>query len=75
MNTTEQMIRDYAHELWVRAGKPTDRKVEFRFAARAEFERREGTGAKKLGVLVRRSAEVRHESAADWGTRRRDPSF
>jgi len=69
----EQMIRDYAHELWVRAGRPNGRKDEFWSAARAEFERKEGT-EKRMSVAGRRM-EVRHESAADWGTRRRDPSF
>ncbi|HTR11668.1 MAG TPA: DUF2934 domain-containing protein [Roseiarcus sp.] len=69
------MIRERAYELWERAGRPNGRSDEFWFAARAEFERKEGTGERKLGVPVRRRGEVRCESAADWGKRGRDPSL
>jgi len=75
MNATiEQMIRDYAHELWVRAGRPNGPNDAFWSAARAEFERKERTEV-RMSVPVRRGVEARHESAADWRMRRPDPSF
>ncbi len=75
MNAIEQMIRDHAHQRWERAGRPDGRSEEFWLAAKAEFERKEATGERKLGVAVRRRVEVRCETAADWGKRRRNPSF
>jgi len=71
----EQMIREQAYELWMRAGRPNGRSDEFWFAARAEFQRKEESGERKLGVPVRRRVEVRGESAADWGKRGRDPTL
>jgi DNA-binding PucR family transcriptional regulator len=75
MNNTEQMIREHAYQHWERAGRPDGRSEEFWLAAVAEFERKEGTGERKSGAPVRRSVEVRSETAADWGKRGREPSF
>jgi hypothetical protein len=75
MDPIERMIREHAYELWDRAGRPNGRSDEFWFAAKAEFERKERTGERKLGAPVRRRVEARCESAADWGKRGRDPSF
>lgn len=75
MNAKERMIREHAYHLWDRAGRPEVRGEDFWFAAKAEFERNEETGKRKLGAPVRRSAGVRCETAADWGKRQRDPSF
>jgi Protein of unknown function (DUF2934) len=75
MNATiEQMIRDYAFELWVRAGRPDGSNDKFWSAARAEIERKERTGV-RMSVPVPRHVEVRHESATDWRMRRQDPAF
>jgi Protein of unknown function (DUF2934) len=71
----EQMIREHAYQLWDRAGRPNGRSDEFWFAAKAEFENKERTGERRLGAPVRRRAEVRCETAADWGKRAREPSF
>ena len=72
MSAVEEVIRKLAYELWERAGRPDGRSDEFWFAARIELERREETGETQLGAPVRRRAEARrHESAADWGKRRR----
>jgi hypothetical protein len=35
---TEQQIRDYAHMLWEKAGKPDGREVEFWHAAEVELD-------------------------------------
>jgi hypothetical protein len=75
MNAKEQGIRERAYQLWDRAGRPEGGSEEYWFAAKAEFERKEGTGERKPGAPVRRSADVRCETAADWGKRQRDPSF
>jgi Protein of unknown function (DUF2934) len=70
MSASEGMIRQRAYELWEKAGRPNGRSNEFWFAAKADFERKERTGAGQLHVLVRRRAEpCRHETAADWGKR------
>ncbi len=75
MNGIEQMIPEHAYQLWDHAGRPNGRSDEFWFAAKAEFERKEGTGERKLGAPVRRRVEVRCETAADWGKRGRERSF
>ena len=68
MRDFEKMIRDRAYELWEHAGRPSDRRDEFWFAARAEFERKGRTEAKQASGFVQRRVEPpRHESAADWG--------
>ena len=70
MSAVERVIRERAYELWDHAGRPNGRSDEFWFAARAEFERKEGTGERQSGARVRRRVEPpRHESAADWGKR------
>ena len=75
MRDFEKMIRDRAYELWEHAGRPSDRSDEFWFAARAEFERKGRTEAKQASGFVRRRVEPpRHELAADWGKRVRDPT-
>jgi hypothetical protein len=74
MTTIEQKIREYAFKLWERAGRPDGRSDEFWTAAKAEIER-EAANEKRLAPPVRRSADVRCETAADWATRVRDPSF
>src|SRR5271157_3873330 len=75
MRDFEKMTRDRAYELWEHAGRPSDRSDEFWFAARAEFERKGRTEAKQASGFVRRRVEPpRHESAADWGKRVRDPT-
>ncbi len=75
MNFTERIIREHAYCLWDHAGRPEGRSAEFWFAAKDEFERNGVTGKRKLGAPVRQSANVRCETAADWGKRGRDPSF
>ena len=86
MEGMERMIRERAYQLWEIAGRPEGRSEEFWLAAKAEFERKEATRERRLGVAeatrehrlrvpVRRSADVRCETAADWGKRGRDPSF
>ncbi len=86
MKGMERMIRERAYQLWESAGRPEGRSEEFWLAAKAEFERREPTRERRLGASeatrehrlrlpVRRSADVRGETAADWRVRRRDPSF
>jgi len=52
MNTNEQMIREQAYELWDHAGRPDGRSDEFWFAARAESQREEETGAGNLSAHV-----------------------
>ncbi|MGO9419862.1 DUF2934 domain-containing protein [Roseiarcus sp.] len=73
MNAKEKAIRERAYQLWDQAGRPEGRSQEFWLAAKAELESQERSGKKKPGV--RRSADVRSETAADWTKRRRDPSF
>ena len=86
MQGMERMIRERAYQLWESAGRPDGRSEEFWLAAKAEFEPKEATRERRLGlsegtrehrlrVPVRRSADVRCETAADWGKRARDPSF
>ena len=75
MNITEQMTREYAYQLWERAGKPDFHSEEFWFVAKAELELREEAGKQKAGARIRQSSDVRCETAADWGKRGRDPSF
>ena len=70
MDTLEKVVRERAYELWDQAGRPKGRSDEFWFAARAEFERKDGTQERQLGAPVRRRVEPpRHEFAADWGKR------
>ncbi len=70
MGAIEKVIREQAYELWDHAGRPNGRSDEFWFAARAEFERKEGMGERQLRAPVGRRLEPpRHESAADWGKR------
>jgi hypothetical protein len=71
----ERMIREHAYQLWDRAGRPEGRSEEYWFAAKAECERKEATRERKPVAPVRRSADVRCETAADWGKRGRDPTF
>ena len=73
MNATEQRIRERAYDLWEHAGRPEHRSHEFWLAAKAELESRERSGEPRAGV--RRSADVRSETAADWAKRWPDPSF
>ncbi len=75
MNTIEHRIRDHAFRLWERAGRPDGRSDEFWSAAKTAIEREESINKKTLALPVRGSAEVRCETAADWATRVRDPSF
>ena len=75
MNATERMIREHAYRLWDRAGRPEGRSEEYWFAAKAECEDKEEARKRKSGGPVRRSADVRCETAADWGKRGRNPSF
>jgi len=75
MNNIEELISERAYELWERAGRPNGNSLEYWFAAKAEFERKEATGERNFGVPVRRHVgPCRHESAADWGKRWREPS-
>jgi hypothetical protein len=70
MNANEQMIREQAYELWDHAGRPDDRSDEFWFAAKAEFEREEGTGEGNLTAHVPPMLEPsRDELGADRGKR------
>ncbi len=75
MKTTEPIIRERANHLWELAGRPEERSEEFWLSAKSEFERKGWTGERRFVVPVRRSADVRCETAADWRKRRRDPSF
>lgn len=75
MTITEPIIREYAYQLWERAGKPELRTEEFWFAAKTELELREEAAKQKGGARIRQSSDVRCETAADWGKRGRDPSF
>ncbi|MGO9421319.1 DUF2934 domain-containing protein [Roseiarcus sp.] len=74
MDTTERMIREHAYQLWDSAGRPDGRSEEYWFAAKSKIERKEETRERKLGGPVRRSADVRCETAADWAKRQRDPN-
>ena len=70
MDAIEKAIRERAYELWDHASRPNGRSDEFWFAAKAELERKEGTGPRELRAPVRRRREPPgHESAADWGMR------
>jgi hypothetical protein len=70
MNAIEEAIRRRAYKLWDHASRPDGRSDEFWFAARAEFEREQGTREEKLGAPASRRVEPpRHETAADWGKR------
>ena len=75
MEGMERMIRERAYQLWERAGRPEGRSDEFWLAAKAEFARNGATREHRLRAAVRRSADVRCETAADWKKRRRDPIF
>ena len=48
MDAIEKAVRERAYELWDHAGRPNGRSDEFWFAAKAELERKEGTGARQL---------------------------
>jgi hypothetical protein len=39
METTEQIVREYAYHLWDRAGRPEELSMEFWIAAKAELDR------------------------------------
>ena len=67
MNSTEQMIREQAYELWDLAGRPDGRSDEFWFAAKAEFEREEGAGEGNLCAHVPPHVPSRDELGADLG--------
>jgi DUF2934 family protein len=70
MDAVEKVIRERAYELWDHAGRPDGRSDEFWFAARGEFEPKEGTAKRQRRAPVPRRVEPpRHESAADWGKR------
>jgi DUF2934 family protein len=69
MNVIEKRIRERAYELWDHAGRPDDRSDEFWFAARAEFEPKEGAAKGRSAPVPRRAEAPRHETAADWGKR------
>lgn len=70
MDAIEKAVRERAYELWDLAGRPNGRSDEFWFAAKAELERKEGTGPRQLRAPVRLRPETpRHESAADWRVR------
>ena len=75
MNITEQMIREYAYQLWERGGKPELHTEEFWFAAKTELELSEEAAKQKVSARIHRLPDVRCETAADWGKRGRDPSF
>ena len=62
MDAIEKAVRERAYELSDHASRPNGRSDEFWFAAKAEFERKEGTGERKLGASVRRRVGVRFKA-------------